>query len=311
MLEKISTHLHRFIRSSYQGVKHDIPGNGGIECYNYLTMSQRIIDSGVFFLLSVLLIIPFSLHNISLPTHTTILEMCRTSASRGVNGARKLLLVVLCLIFGAEIGFKILNDDWIYLLNPCHVITTIQIYLLASQPSRTTMAVFRVHWHLLFGPLLASLFPVTNTRTNAMQVWSYWLQHVMITFIIPPYLVSVGGAYTCEALRDFTWALLTVSVFGGYMFAVLQGVGMLTLANLNNMLCPAITDPFYGPNYRWWAIFHQTALILTFGKIYYFLICRVSGWVWKDFDGCSRSINNSNNNNNDDDRDGCSKEKHT
>ena len=34
------------------------------------------------------------------------------------------------------------------------------------------------------------------------------------------------------------------------------------------MLCPAVSDPFSGPNYRWFAMAHQSALILVFGKIY-------------------------------------------
>jgi len=38
------------------------------------------------------------------------------------------------------------------------------------------------------------------------------------------------------------------------------------------MLCPAISDPFAGPNYRWFAMAHQTALILVFGKIYTLIV---------------------------------------
>ncbi|KAG8228095.1 hypothetical protein J437_LFUL000097 [Ladona fulva] len=79
------------------------------------------------------------------------------------------LLILLCLIWGAEIGFKLATRTVIYLFNPCHVVTAVQIYLLAAQPSSQLTAIFRMHLYFLNGAILAFLFPNTEARMQENQ----------------------------------------------------------------------------------------------------------------------------------------------
>ncbi len=45
---------------------------------------------------------------------------------------KQFLLIILCLVFGAEIGFKISMKQLIYILYPCHLMTIVQVSCLAG-----------------------------------------------------------------------------------------------------------------------------------------------------------------------------------
>ncbi|ELV11075.1 Transmembrane protein 164, partial [Tupaia chinensis] len=63
---------------------------------------------------------------------------------------------------------------------------------------------------------------------------------------------------------------LQMHMLNGALLALLFPVvntRLVTEVNLNNMLCPAISDPFYGPWYRIWASGHQTLMTMTHGKL--------------------------------------------
>jgi len=260
--------IRNFLKMSYEGVDFQLAGNGGFDCYDYLTIQSRVTDTCVFVMLVFILIFPKIIRSLTLPKEWEIAKFCQKPTAQRICGFRKFLLIALSIILGIELGYKISERSWIFLLNPCHVITILQIYLLSSEPGRMCTAVFRLHIHLLFGAFLAFVFPVLNTRVRHGEQMIYYLQHFMITLVVPPYLIHTGGAYRCEPLRDFNWVLLAVVLFGFYMYFILQATSMYTLVNLNNMLCPAVSDPFAGRNYRWFAMFHQTALIIIFGKTY-------------------------------------------
>lgn len=52
-------------------------------------------------------------------------------------GTKRGLLVLLCLVFGIEIGYKICSKQVLYLFNPCHVITIVEVKTTQSCTSCT------------------------------------------------------------------------------------------------------------------------------------------------------------------------------
>ncbi|RZB39998.1 TMEM164 domain containing protein, partial [Asbolus verrucosus] len=139
---------------AYSGVNKTVPRNAGPECAGFMNPTWRRIET-VFVLAFAVTLFRWSYSRIALPTVVYV---------RRDRRGRRTLLVMMSLIWGMEIGYKFSSRTVIYLLNPCHVTTAIQIYLLAASPSKVITAVFRVHLNLLNGPLLAFLFPETDTR---------------------------------------------------------------------------------------------------------------------------------------------------
>ncbi|KAJ8310312.1 hypothetical protein KUTeg_012177, partial [Tegillarca granosa] len=238
---------------AYTGVDFSLAGNGGDDCVDFLSIRQRIIES-IFVVIISGVVLYRAVTRLTLPEKLV-------PADRLDHCGKRILLVVMCLTFGIELGFKFATQQMIYILNPCHLVTMLQIFCLAAPPSRLVTAVFRFHIHILTGAPIAILFPVINTRLLPFETEVYYIQHILM-LVIPFYLMRIGGVYTPEPYFDFTWAQLSMTT--------------VSKVNLNNMLCPAVSDPFYGPWYRMCAIFHQTVLINTLGKFYVWLATKFS-----------------------------------
>jgi hypothetical protein len=112
--------------------------------------------------------------------------------------------------------------------------------------------------------------------------------------------MRLGGIYTMEPLNDFHWVFMTIGAVRLYHYLVLQPLSLLTEVNLNNMMCPAISDPFKGPYFRIAANVHQTFFYILHGKLYCligsrFFVPKLSTNQQKKDEETKMSINNINN----------------
>ncbi|TNN19698.1 Mitotic checkpoint protein isoform 2 [Schistosoma japonicum] len=233
---------------TYFGVNTSIEGTGGQSCVNYITTKRRLLESAC-----VCIIFMYTLHrsyfklNFDNPRHPIV-----------QTKFRQILLLLHTFVFGIEIGFKLATSTLIWVLNPCHILTILQILLLASSRPSLRTVIFRIHVHMMNGPLLALTFPVLNTRFLPFERVTYFVQHFLI-ILIPTTFLNQNSEFSVEPIDDFSWVTFSLSIQVLYHFLILQPIALITGINLNNILCPAISDPFPGPNYRLWAVFHQSA----------------------------------------------------
>lgn len=101
----------------YGGIQPDIPGHGGEECAAYLTKKTMIFET-LLSTFMMLVVGAFAVKTYTIP---------KAFPARDDFLAKRALLVLLCLVFGIEIGYKICSKQVLYLLNPCHVLTVAEV----------------------------------------------------------------------------------------------------------------------------------------------------------------------------------------
>jgi len=245
------------------GIDFSLPGNGGPDCLGHTSAGFRatetLVTLGVFVLA---LATGIKYHT---PPSREGLQWPRSK-----DLPRKALLTALLLTYLAEIGYKAVTYQFIFVVNPCHLLCLIHLYLLSDLHSGYAFKsyLFAVHLFYLHGPLMACIFPVTNTLFLPGEVLTYWLEHALL-LTVPIYLLRHYTVPVKSFRELISWSLLAYGVWGLYHYLFLQPLALLTYGNLNSVLCPAITDPFRGPYYRLHALWHQSIATIVSGSFWW------------------------------------------
>ena len=116
-----------YLNWTYAGVDFSIEGTGGQECVDFIPSQQKVIETIAISVLSLTLI-AVAYSRLKLPVRMPPVE------NRDRTG-KKVMLVVMCLTFGCEIGFKLASKQMIWILNPCHMVTACQVCIAISSTS--------------------------------------------------------------------------------------------------------------------------------------------------------------------------------
>lgn len=103
---------------AYSGINASIPRNIGPECAGYLSMKRRIIET-ILVAIFISFLMRWSLKRMTVPKLVPYEQQGRKG--------RIVLLIVMTLVFGIEIGFKLSGRTFVYILNPCHIYTIVEV----------------------------------------------------------------------------------------------------------------------------------------------------------------------------------------
>ena len=93
--------------------------------------------------------------------------------------------------------------------------------------------VFRIMINGMYFPLCACIFPVTNTLFLPGEVFTFWLEHILL-LVIPLFLLYENQLKT-EPLSDFSYAFSQYGYYYIYNLLICQPITLLTRALL--LLC--------------------------------------------------------------------------
>ena len=190
---------------------------------------------------------------------------------------KNIILIAYVFVIGLDIGCKLKKKTLIYIFNLCHIMSYIQICLVATIPFKRFYKIRRVilitTMYMVAGPSLAFIFwefGTSNLRYHAEYI-GYFIQHTFL-LLIPFYLSHQFKQNEVE--EDRLSISCTLFAYGTLVFylSLTTILSHISMANLNTGLCPVKGMPFPDNNYRIHLLWMSFILIAISGQIYICLV---------------------------------------
>ncbi|KAI8347295.1 TMEM164 family-domain-containing protein [Mortierella sp. GBAus27b] len=148
----------------------------------------------------------------------------------------KAVLVLLCGSYALTVYHKVFGDNYIYLLQPCHVNLLLLIFtMVGPRESKVTKMAFNSYLHYIWATIFALSFPDSTDNGLWLVIENFWFEHYLL-LLVPVYLIY-SGRFVVFPL-SFSYAVLSYALISLFHSFVLTGCGLLTGHNLNYMLVP-------------------------------------------------------------------------
>ncbi|KAF8940501.1 hypothetical protein BGZ58_006173 [Dissophora ornata] len=148
----------------------------------------------------------------------------------------KAVLAVLCGSYALTVYHKVFGDNFMYLLQPCHVNLLLLIFtMVGPKESKVTKMAFNSYLHYIWATIFALSFPDTTENGLWLVIENFWLEHYLL-LLVPIYLIYTGRFVVFPL--SFSYAVLSYALLSLFHSFVLSGFGLLTGHNLNYMLVP-------------------------------------------------------------------------
>lgn len=166
-------------------------------------------------------------------------QFAPSSSFAAASGANTLSVLtgMLLLSFAYAIHYKWRTGSLIFLLQPCHIVTLVELCILLAPRtySAEVTVLFNLMLYWIWNPLIAVLQPDLRDYTKSRDIFNFFFQHALIIGI-PFYLLFT------RQFDFYHFSLPTLAVAFSlqvlYHFWVLESVNLVQGTNLNYMMSP-------------------------------------------------------------------------